>query len=234
MAKQKIKDTTNDCARENWVCVKCSGTVRHSSGKCKACANAYAAAYRVESREKMLVSQANYRMENRATAKARSQAWRDANKDHIKEFFKVRYEQNAEQLKAAARQRYQADPEKARKAKAHERAAHPERQIAADARYRVKHADVLRIRYSEKRARRMKAPGTLSKDLAKRLFSLQKGLCPCCRQPLGTTYHMDHIVPLIAGGTNTDDNIQLLRNRCNQQKSAKHPIDFMQSRGFLL
>jgi 5-methylcytosine-specific restriction endonuclease McrA len=45
---------------------------------------------------------------------------------------------------------------------------------------------------------------------------------------------MDHIVPLISGGTNTDDNIQLMRSRCNQQKSAKHPIDFMQSRGFLL
>jgi 5-methylcytosine-specific restriction endonuclease McrA len=51
---------------------------------------------------------------------------------------------------------------------------------------------------------------------------------------LGDNYHLDHIVPLAIGGTNTDDNIQLLRQKCNQQKSAKHPIDFMQSRGFLL
>lgn len=35
-------------------------------------------------------------------------------------------------------------------------------------------------------------------------------------------------------GTNTDDNIQLLRKLCNLQKSAKHPVDFMQQRGFLL
>jgi 5-methylcytosine-specific restriction endonuclease McrA len=45
---------------------------------------------------------------------------------------------------------------------------------------------------------------------------------------------MDHIIPLALGGTNTDDNIQLLRAKCNKQKGAKHPIDFMQQRGFLL
>jgi 5-methylcytosine-specific restriction endonuclease McrA len=52
--------------------------------------------------------------------------------------------------------------------------------------------------------------------------------------PLGDNYHIDHIMPLALGGSNTDDNIQLLRQRCNNQKCAKHPVDFMQSRGFLL
>lgn len=45
---------------------------------------------------------------------------------------------------------------------------------------------------------------------------------------------MDHIVPLALGGSNTDGNIQLLRATCNQQKHAKHPVVFMQERGFLL
>lgn len=56
----------------------------------------------------------------------------------------------------------------------------------------------------------------------------------CCGLPLGDNYHIDHIMPLALGGSNTDDNIQLLRQRCNNQKCAKHPVDFMQSRGFLL
>lgn len=34
--------------------------------------------------------------------------------------------------------------------------------------------------------------------------------------------------------TNTDDNIQLLRKLCNHKKGTKHPVDFMQERGFLL
>lgn len=42
------------------------------------------------------------------------------------------------------------------------------------------------------------------------------------------------IVPLALGGTNTDGNMQLLRSTCNQKKHAKHPVDFMQQRGFLL
>jgi 5-methylcytosine-specific restriction endonuclease McrA len=53
-------------------------------------------------------------------------------------------------------------------------------------------------------------------------------------QPLGDNYHLDHITPITLGGSNTDDNMQLLRQRCNNQKYNKHPIDFMQSRGFLL
>jgi len=53
-------------------------------------------------------------------------------------------------------------------------------------------------------------------------------------QPLGDDFHMDHIMPIALGGSNTDDNMQLLRKECNLQKQAKHPIDFMQSRGLLL
>jgi 5-methylcytosine-specific restriction endonuclease McrA len=80
----------------------------------------------------------------------------------------------------------------------------------------------------------LKSLGKLTPGISIKLFELQKGKCACCKKPLGTDYHMDHIIPLALGGTNTDDNIQLLRAKCNKQKGAKHPIDFMQQRGFLL
>lgn len=77
--------------------------------------------------------------------------------------------------------------------------------------------------------------GKLSHDIAERLFKLQRGKCACgCKQPLGDDFHRDHIMPIALDGSNTDDNIQLLRAICNMQKSAKHPVDFMQQRGFLL
>jgi hypothetical protein len=41
-------------------------------------------------------------------------------------------------------------------------------------------------------------------------------------------------MPLAKGGTNTDNNMQLLKATCNQQKHAKDPVEFMQSRGFLI
>lgn len=82
--------------------------------------------------------------------------------------------------------------------------------------------------------RRVKMSGRLSQGLSAKLFILQKGRCTCCNQPLGDDYHLDHIMPIKLGGLNEDFNMQLLRAKCNMQKSGKHPTDFMQSRGFLL
>ena len=75
----------------------------------------------------------------------------------------------------------------------------------------------------------------MSVGLAERLIGYQRGKCACgCKQQLGNDYHMDHIMPLALGGTNTDDNIQLLRPTCNLSKHDKHPVDFMKQRGYLL
>jgi 5-methylcytosine-specific restriction endonuclease McrA len=114
------------------------------------------------------------------------------------------------------------------------RAANPDKASAACASWRTANPDVVRTYHQNRRARKRMDGGKLSKDLAAKLFKLQKGKCPCCGKPLGSDYHMDHKMPLALGGANEDWNIQLLRKRCNSQKSAAHPIDFMQSRGFLI
>ena len=89
----------------------------------------------------------------------------------------------------------------------------------------------MKRRYKHKRR---SAEGRLSIGIADKLYALQKGKCACCARSIKNGYHIDHIIPLALGGKNTDDNVQLLRPRCNQRKSAKHPIDYMQSKGLLL
>lgn len=164
--------------------------------------------------------------------------------------------------KAVAAARYAANPEKVAAISAKWRDANLEKVIAAAVKWRAANRDKViascakwraanrekakayyvawyaanpnssRIKYQNRRVRKI---GKLSKGLAGKLFKLQRGKCACgCKQPLGTDYHLDHIMPLALGGTNTDDNIQLLRASCNHKKHAKHPIDFMQQRGFLL
>lgn len=131
--------------------------------------------------------------------------WRNANRDREREANRKRYLENTDAIKAAS------------------------------AKWAKEHPEAQRIYCQNKRARRNKAEGKLSSGLSDKLFAIQKGMCACgCARPLGAGFHMDHRMPLALGGTNTDDNMQLLRAECNRQKGAKHPIDFMQQRGFLL
>lgn len=115
------------------------------------------------------------------------------------------------------------------------RAANAEKRNAQYAKWAAANPEAVRVIKQNRRARKLENGGRLSKGVAEKLYSLQRGKCACgCKQPLGDDYHLDHIMPIALGGTNTDDNIQLLRAKCNLQKNAKHPVDFMQQRGFLL
>jgi 5-methylcytosine-specific restriction endonuclease McrA len=98
--------------------------------------------------------------------------------------------------------------------------------------YRKKNPEKVRALNQSRRG--LERTGKLSPDIIERLLAIQKGLCVCCRKKLGKDFHLDHIIPLSLGGSNTDENMQLLKAKCNLQKNAKHPVDFMRERGFLL
>lgn len=102
------------------------------------------------------------------------------------------------------------------------------------AKYRKNNPEKIRIHNRNSKSRKKNAPGKMSKDIVSRLMVLQKGKCTACNKKLNNDYHLDHIIPLALGGTNFDSNIQLLHSICNKRKQAKHPVDFMQSLGFLL
>lgn len=84
------------------------------------------------------------------------------------------------------------------------------------------------------RKRRGLMVGRLPRGTVKRIGDAQRWLCVVCKTDLKNGYHMDHIMPLEKGGSHEPKNIQLLCPSCNVRKSAKHPVDFMQERGFLL
>lgn len=77
--------------------------------------------------------------------------------------------------------------------------------------------------------------GRLEQGSVTKIGRLQTWKCACCRVHLKRTgYHIDHIMPLALGGEHAAFNIQLLCPKCNLSKSAKHPVDFMRQRGYLL
>ena len=135
----------------------------------------------------------------------RMAAYRAANPDRDKQVAKRSRDKNIEARKASTRAWFAANPDK-------------------------------RAEYQQgRRAKVSAAGGKLTPGIKAKLFILQAGCCACCKTKCSIRgLHMDHVMPLALGGGSFDDNMQLLCQPCNNSKYSKHPIDFMQSRGFLL
>jgi len=230
-----ISLTTKTCtkcgeAKQLAAFYKCKKIKDGLQGHCKSCdtasrapyserKKAQTAAWRAANQEHIKAKRASYYTANANKVKAKAKAWAKANPERLKVRRTIYYAANAERIKTQSAAWVKANLKRSNTNKGAWASAHPE---------------INRTRNQNRRARKIAAGGRLSQGLAEKLFKSQRGLCPCCGSPLGTNYHLDHIVPLKLGGPNSDDNMQLLRQQCNNQKGAKHPVDFMQSRGFLL
>lgn len=231
---------------------------------CKKCSRENAAAWGAANPEKVKASGIKWRAENPEKYRARAAKWREANPGKVRDSKSKWYSKNRDKCNARSAAWYLANREKIRLSEAEKYAANPEiakarstkwcaenkdkrmeyvarwrevnkdKAIAYNAAWRIANPELLRIYRQNRRARKLASGGKISKGIIEKLFKLQRGKCACCGEPLGDDYHLDHIMPLVLGGPNIDSNIQLLRSTCNQQKHAKHPIDFMQQRGFLL
>ena len=215
-------------------CVKCGASNRYPSGKCKPCGDAASKKFRQANIDKALMWQMDwykknkdhatatrlkYRAENQEKETQYAIAYREANRDRISATQAAYRDKNKAGFKARDAEKYKANTEKCK---------------AYNKNWYANNPDAVSIKNQNRRSRVKNVGGRLSKGLPQKLIALQRGKCACCGLPLGENYHLDHIMPLALGGTNTDDNIQLLRGECNNQKHAKHPVDFMQERGFLL
>lgn len=161
-------------------------------------------------------------------------AWQKANPDKLKAN-QARYRDRNGEKERARHTKYQS--ENRGKILAYQKEWRAKNRVAiklADATWRKLNPEKNRIKAHNRRARIRDNGGKLSPNLAAKLYRLQRGKCACCGLPLGDDYHLDHIMPVVLGGENVDANIQLLRDVCNLQKHAKHPVEFMRSRGFLL
>lgn len=217
--------------------------------ECKVCLKKYNHEYAKNNKEKFKLNNLKWQKENKEKVAINTKLYAKNNEEKIRIYNKIWRADNAVELREKKLKYYHENKIKSSNQRKEYRDGNKEKLsiksriyyefnknkiVAKVAVYRKSNPTKCKIFTENRRARKLKAGGVLSQGLAIRLFKLQRGKCPCCNQPLGTNYHLDHIMPLFLGGSNDDSNIQLLRQRCNNQKHAKHPVDFMQSRGFLL
>ena len=154
-----------------------------------------------------------------ARAKASKAEWRKKNKDSISSAAKLYFLENRLTICAKSRAF---------------RLANPSYDGAAKKVWKQENKEKVRLyRLNHKNSKR--TTGKLTQGITSKLMTLQKHQCAACHCDLNLYgFHKDHIYPLALGGKNVDLNIQLLCPTCNRKKCAKHPVEFMQSIGFLL
>jgi len=117
-----------------------------------------------------------------------------------------------------------ANPEKFISTQRNWRAKNPEKQKAYRKKYQAnsKTREVKRIAQLRRHARYMNAEGSFTKDDIDRLKILQNFKCCICGCDLAVTgYNIEHKVPLIRGGSNWPENLQLMCPSDNFRKHTK-------------
>jgi 5-methylcytosine-specific restriction endonuclease McrA len=179
---------------------------------------------------------------------ARARAWHAANKERHKANCKKNYEANKQAYIKRAAEWRRANPGENRKAQKKNKIKYAAEYRIKAAEYRKQNPEIFRERQRKRYWRdpeksriqvrieqaRRRAAGNVSRQDVERLFEKQKGRCACCSKRIVKSYHVDHVIPISAGGTSDRTNLQLLCPSCNASKSDRDPLEFMQSKGFLL
>jgi 5-methylcytosine-specific restriction endonuclease McrA len=173
----------------------------------------YNRAYREANRERLIASMREYRLANLDTMRKKNREYmakyRAKGKGSSQEYLRQYYIANKSHLSEVGKRYYET------------------------------HKEEYNSYSRARRARVRSVPGRHTKAQILELFERQKHRCATCKAKISKKsgdpkkYHVDHVVPIIKGGSNGMENIQLLCEPCNLRKNKRDAEDWAKENGLL-
>lgn len=197
---------------------------------CVECRKEKSAKWRVENQERERNRSRNYYAENRA----RALEYAKANLDRINKRRRAHQQKNRDRIKETKRSWYARNADKARAQANASYKRHKKTVRTKQADFYKRNPAPFKQRARNRRALLKKAAGSHTHADIEKLYASQGGRCAICFRQLNGKYDVDHVVPLLRGGSNDPENLQLACCPCNNRKRAKDPFQFAQELGRLL
>jgi len=99
--------------------------------------------------------------------------------------------------------------------------SHPERRSVIRSTWRKKNPEACSAYTRNRRAREKGNGGTHTSSDIQAQYRRQNGRCFYCKTKVRDDYHVDHVVPVAAGGSNGPENLVVACPPCNQTKAGK-------------
>jgi hypothetical protein len=192
---------------------------------CRACQKEQQAAWRSENPVKVKENNRDWYSRNRVSALEKLREYRQLNKSELNAVRREAYRVNPEIRNAIYRWR-ELNPGKFKKSCARYSVLHSKKIIEKSKIWRAKNPErvassrrawiamniekwreIGRASSAGRRARKRNAGGTITRANIRKLFTLQRAKCACCKSSIRNGYHVDHVFPLALGGSNRFENI---------------------------
>lgn len=172
---------------------------------------------------------------NRAEKLAKSTEYNKKNPEITRRAAAKWQKANPEIVRAKAREWEKANPEKRQAISKRKYAARPDHYRAKNNKWARENPDKKAVVTHRRRAIKAAAEGSHTAAEVAAILKKQKHRCAYCPADLRKVKrHLDHIVPLARGGSNSASNLQWTCDFHNMAKGSRDPADFARSLGLLL
>lgn len=168
--------------------------------------------YREANKERIREQQREHREANATRIRQRKRKYYEANKARIIDLQRKYYEANSSHIRHQHREYREANPDKCRQLRSRWRANNPDKVGAAEA-----------------RRAQAELEGNATTESIRAKWEAGNHSCILCGQPIDDTLPpnhpmsrtLEHLTPIVRGGSHDIDNLDFAHFRCNSQKGAK-------------